>query len=133
MNTNSATITIAKLKPAPASNRSAGAQDATGSWWDYWSGKLTLELGMTYDIVFSTREFGGRIYRTIQKATPVGGAKPVNGTAPQPQRTATPVEPVQGEAAFVTAVVAGAMRSGQFHIEQIAELTAAARAAWRRP
>lgn len=122
-----ATITVKKLTPPRGPGKSGGAQDSSGSWWDVWPGKVVLAEGVTYDIEYSTREYNGKNYHTIQKASSKVTPAVVqsNGHAPAPPRAAN-----DSRLIFITGIVGRAMGSGSFTSQDIKLLTLAAAEAW---
>ena len=126
--TNTATITVAETKPQSAPNRSASCKDTSGAYWDFWPNKVpALAQGVTYDIEFSSRDYNGKIYRTIQKAV----AK-VNAASAQVNGHAAPraANGNDSRMIFITGIVGRAMGSGQFGAAEIKLLTLAASEAW---
>lgn len=65
--TQSDTITIAEIIPAPAANRSAAVKDTSGIRYGIWPNKLDqVKVGYVYDIDFSSKVVNGATFRDIK-------------------------------------------------------------------
>ena len=133
MTVGTATITVESIKPAPAPNRSAGAKDTSGGWFDFWPNKIQVEAGKTYDVEYSTRDWQGKTYRTIQKATahatsvaqaaaPVIASVKPNGAYHAPDKNERMI--------FITGLAGRMLGSGRYRIDQMPDIVLGAAWCW---
>jgi hypothetical protein len=104
------TIEIATIElPAPGKKMAKITDRHGGSWQAYPDKLVGIEIGRRYEIEFSTSQFKGKDYRTINKAYP---AEPVagsgNGHTSEPRHNSAP-----NEMHFVTTLLAAFITSGQ--------------------
>jgi len=83
----------------------------------------SIQVGRRYEVETADREFNGRIYRKITKATPANGA--ANGHA-------APAPVTSGEPEFVAAVLSALIGAGEVKNEkkQLFDATQMLRALW---
>jgi hypothetical protein len=101
-------IEIAETHPPGYGKKVATVIAKGGDRFEIWPEKLAdLKAGARYDVDVEERDYNGRTFRKITKATPVNGAaKPANGHAP----TATTAD---GEPEFVATVLAALIMKGE--------------------
>jgi hypothetical protein len=119
-------IEVAETHPAPPGKKVASVIAVSGAKFDIWPEQLgSIQVGGRYEVEVSQREFNGRVYQKITKATPV------NGTAvTAPASTAKPVaaqygngnsyrrtDPVASERMFVCSALTAFIRSGKIEPE----------------
>lgn len=101
-----ATISAKFVNPPKVEGRSHSVKDATGAYWDFWPNKVKIEAGKTYDVEYTTREYNGKTYKSIQKATE---QKPRPAV---PNGTPTPFDDRGGVPPHVSNWVAHAITAG---------------------
>ena len=69
-------MTVASVKPPLPGKKQASVIDTQGNRWGVWADKLAAyNAGHTYKIIsFTENEYQGKIFKTITKAEPMGGA-----------------------------------------------------------
>ena len=144
----SATLVIVSVEKQEKSYRIT-AKGSTGDWTFRAKHEIGqgLSAGMTVGIQYSISEFTGRDgaakckwidswvepASALERAQPVGQVGSHNGADPAKVRAFSnrPRTTTEAENIFVTGIVGRSMGSGQFRVDQISELTVAARRAWR--
>ena len=101
-------IEVTETHPPKFGKKVATVVAAGGEKFEIWPEKLAdLKAGARYDVDVEERDYNGRTFPKITKATPVNGAaKPANGHAP----TATTAD---GEPEFVATVLAALIMKGE--------------------
>lgn len=103
------------VNPPKDGGKQSTVKTPDGTIYGFWPDKVQMVQGKTYEVEVSTREYQGKTYRTVEKASEVGGG---NGEDRE-------------QSIFITGVVGRAMQSGKFDISDISSLAVAAREAWR--
>ena len=112
-----ATITI-KFVNAPKAGKTFGSvKTSSDEMYGYNPAKVSLRQGATYDVDYSTREYEGKTYKTVEKATEKAGG--ASNSAGHSDRQI-----------FITGIVGRSMGSGKFTATDIKMLTLAAAEAW---
>jgi hypothetical protein len=67
-------IEVAETHPAPPGKKVASVIAVGGAKFDIWPEQLgSIQVGGRYEVEISQREFNGRVYQKITKATPLNG------------------------------------------------------------
>ena len=117
-------ITVAAIGE-PKGRGPGSAKTPDGKWFKYWTDKITLVKGASYDVETYDKDNNGRTDTFISKAKEARDEAPArsnghgNGYAPKDERMI-----------FITGVVGRAMGSGQFASTDIKILTLGADDAW---
>jgi hypothetical protein len=117
-------IEVAETHPAPPGKKVASVIAVGGAKFDIWPEQLgSIQVGGRYEVEISQREFNGRVYQKITKATPL------NGTAATASASTAKPAPAQygngnshrtevdGERMFVSAALAAFIKAGKVEPE----------------
>jgi hypothetical protein len=125
-------IEVAETRAAPAGKKIATIIAAGGTKFDCWPEMLaSVEVGRRYEVEVESREWNGKTFQKITKATPVNGA----AQAPAPTSTTKPMpytngnghagngnsyrrtDPVDSERMFVCAALTAFIKAGKVEPE----------------
>jgi hypothetical protein len=132
-------IEVSETHPAAPGKKVATVVAAGGQKFDIWPENLaSIRVGGRYEIEVADREYNGRTFRKITKATPVNGAAPTNGHANGTAKPATngsaPPGPstTDGEAEFVGRVLHALILKGEvaYTKKQLYDATELLRGLW---
>lgn len=117
-----ATITVEYKKQPTATNRPGSLKDSTGQWWDVWTASKkpggaildNFEVGGTYSVGYTTRDYNGKEYHTITNVTQTGAAAPkANGhTVPR-----QPTAPADSERMFTCSILNAFIQAGKVELD----------------
>jgi hypothetical protein len=119
-------IEVAETHPAPPGKKVASVIAVGGAKFDIWPEQLgSILVGGRYEVEVSQREFNGRIYQKITKATPVNGtaaAAPTSTAKPAPAQcgngdSCRRTDPIDGECLFVCAALTAFIEAGKVEPE----------------
>jgi hypothetical protein len=125
-------IEVKETHPPGAGKRVATVIAADGDRFDIWPEQLgNFRVGCRYEVETEDREWRGRTFRKITKATPVSGA-----ASPQQQSSGQVARSYFDEAAYAGHVVAALILKGDVvwnpqNPRQMAEATRVVRNVWR--
>jgi hypothetical protein len=119
-------IEVAETHPAAPGKKVATVIAVGGAKFDIWPEQLGgIQVGGRYEVEVSQREFNGRVYQKITKATPVNGsaATTLASTAkPVPARcdkgnSYRRTDPLDSERMFVCAALTAFIKAGKVEPE----------------
>jgi hypothetical protein len=134
-------IEVTEKHPAAPGKKVATVVAAGGAKFDIWPEQLAaIQVGGRYDVEVTDREYNGRVYRKITKATPYGTPDGTVSTAAARRTNGNgngyykPTAPQDSERMFTCSLLNAFIRAGQIepNEEQIVKAIEVLRRAYRR-